>query len=206
MPTGSAQTAPATPSLRSLRRERTRDEIARAALDLIQHKGYGDTLVDEIAARALVSPRTFYRYFPAKEDAFFHGFPAFEAVLSRARLEGDLPTVLAQAFEAFAEAIEARSEELLPRLPHALTEPALLGQLVHRFHAAETRLAKVFTRRLAPGASRPWRAEVLAAAVTACLMAALRRWHRSPRSPSLGTLVREAMTALEPAVVRLDQD
>ncbi len=204
MPPSAANLMPATPSLRSLRRERTRDEIAKAALDLIEKKGYGETLVEEIAARALVSPRTFYRYFPAKEDAFFHGFPAFEEALSASALEGGLAQTLEGAFQSFASAIQAHEAEVVPRLPFALSEPALLGQLVHQLYAAEARLARRLRSLLPAGPSRAWRAEVLAAAVTACLLAALRRWHRAPRRASLGTLVREAMTALEPAVTRLD--
>lgn len=204
MAPSSAHTAPANPSLRSLRRERTRDEIARAALDLIGRKGYDGTLVDEIAHRALISPRTFYRYFPAKEDAFFHGFPAMEASLATTADDGGLYAVLEAAFHAFAESIADHEEEVLPRLPHALSEPALLGQLVHQLYAAETRLAKRLTALLPPGSTRAWQAEVLAAAVTACLLAALRRWHRNPGRAALRTLVDEALTVLEPAIRRLD--
>lgn len=55
-------------SLRARHKRRTQDAIIDAALDLFEHKGYDAVSVDEIAAAAEVSPRTFYRYFPAKED------------------------------------------------------------------------------------------------------------------------------------------
>ena len=53
--------------------ERTRDAIVAAAFELFAAKGYAETTIDEIAERADVAPRTFFRYFPAKEAVLFHG-------------------------------------------------------------------------------------------------------------------------------------
>ncbi|MDH3402723.1 MAG: TetR/AcrR family transcriptional regulator [Acidobacteriota bacterium] len=201
-----ADFVPARPTLRTLRRDRTRDEIARAALELITRKGYGDTLVEEIAARALISPRTFYRYFPAKEDAFFHGLPAFESALLDFPADDpkSLREALAGAGAAFCAAVAEQKDAILPRLPHALAEPALLGQLTHRLYAAEVRLARRLEARLAAGAGSAWNAEVLAAALTASLIAALRRWQRSPRRTDLAALVEQALTTLAPAIAKLE--
>lgn len=200
---------PARPSLRHLRRDRTRDEIAQAALELISRKGYGDTLVEEIAAAALISPRTFYRYFPAKEDAFFHGLPAFEHALTHFPPSADVPTVgaaLQAAGSAFCAAVHEDREEILSRLPHALGEPALLGQLAYRLYAAEARLAKKIRPHLSAGVGSAWTSEVLAAAVTASLVAALRRWQKAPRSNELNDLVDRAMAMLHPAFAPLDRN
>jgi AcrR family transcriptional regulator len=60
-------------SLRQRHTERTRDAIVAAAFELFAAKGYAETTIDEIADRADVAPRTFFRYFPAKEAVLFHG-------------------------------------------------------------------------------------------------------------------------------------
>jgi AcrR family transcriptional regulator len=44
-------------------------EIARAAAELFVTQGVAHTTVEQIAERARVSERTFFRYFPTKEDA-----------------------------------------------------------------------------------------------------------------------------------------
>lgn len=57
--------------LRERKKRRTRDEIARAALELFDRQGYQETTIAQIAAAADVSPRTVSSYFPAKEELVF---------------------------------------------------------------------------------------------------------------------------------------
>jgi len=69
-----AATAPA-PGLsrRKRRMAETRAAILAAVRELFDEKGYVETTIDDIAERADIAPRTFFRYFPTKEAALFAG-------------------------------------------------------------------------------------------------------------------------------------
>lgn len=58
-------------SLRERKRARTRQALVAAAIDLIERKGYEATTIADIAAAAEVGTRTFFSYFPSKEDVLF---------------------------------------------------------------------------------------------------------------------------------------
>lgn len=54
--------------LRLRRSEMMLSELEAVALRLFEERGFGDVTVEEIASVAGISARTFYRYFPTKED------------------------------------------------------------------------------------------------------------------------------------------
>ena len=71
--------------LRERKKAKTRAAIQRHALRLFREQGYEATTVSQIAEAAEISPSTFFRYFPSKEDVVLYDdldplmFAAFEA-------------------------------------------------------------------------------------------------------------------------------
>ncbi|MFC4502296.1 MULTISPECIES: TetR family transcriptional regulator [Streptomyces] len=56
-------------TLRERKKQRTRDALLRAAVELFTTQGYEATTVDAIAEAVDVSQRTFFRYFAGKDEA-----------------------------------------------------------------------------------------------------------------------------------------
>jgi AcrR family transcriptional regulator len=76
-----------TAGLRERKKQRTRDAIARAALELFAERGYQATTLADIAEAADVSTRTIFAYFPSKEDILFCDYAAMRDALAHALAE-----------------------------------------------------------------------------------------------------------------------
>jgi AcrR family transcriptional regulator len=62
---------PGQPGLRERKRQQTRERLTRMAMALFRERGFEATTLDDIAAAADVSRRSFFHYFASKEDVVF---------------------------------------------------------------------------------------------------------------------------------------
>ena len=60
--------------LRERKKRKTREAIVDAAMSLFAEKGFDATTIADIADRAEIAPRTFFAYFPSKDDVVFSDF------------------------------------------------------------------------------------------------------------------------------------
>ncbi|HEV8249435.1 MAG TPA: TetR family transcriptional regulator [Gaiellaceae bacterium] len=67
--------------LRELKKQKTREAIADAAMELFVKRGFDHVTVAEVADAAGVSEKTVFNYFPTKEDLFFDEVDAHEAAI-----------------------------------------------------------------------------------------------------------------------------
>ncbi|MGW0161332.1 TetR family transcriptional regulator [Mycobacterium sp. NPDC003323] len=98
------------PGLRERKKLKTRLAIRRAAFQLFAERGYEDTTIEQIAAAADISPRTFYRYFAGKEAVLINDEQIEPIVRAFARAPRKLSTVAAYR-HAVAEVFGALSDE-----------------------------------------------------------------------------------------------
>ncbi|NUS03773.1 MAG: TetR family transcriptional regulator [Nonomuraea sp.] len=93
--------------LRERKKARTRETILREAFALFRERGYNATTVEQIAEAAEISPATFFRYFPTKEDLVtLDRFPPLVEALAT-QPPGAPVTVLRGAFRAAFAALSA---------------------------------------------------------------------------------------------------
>lgn len=107
---------------------RTRAALIEAALDLFERQGYEATTIDEIAAAADVSPRTFFRYFATKEDVALGDDlgPEIVRLLAQRPLEESiLESVRHVVAEALAMTPDDDQSALLRRLRLVYRTPVL---------------------------------------------------------------------------------
>jgi AcrR family transcriptional regulator len=163
--------------LRERKKRETRRALNLAALDLVEERGYGAVTTEEIAARAGVSVRTFFNYFPSKEAAVIgttaEELESYAAALEEVR-EAETPMDALRRILAGMLAPTSIDRELRARRRRILLgEPSLAPALVGNNIRIENALTAALERRLglAAGDSLEPRITVAVAiaAVRACI-------------------------------------
>ena len=195
--TAEAPTPTARPGLRELKRRRTREAIQAEAVRLFAQQGYEATTCEEIAAAAGVSPATFFRYFPTKEDVVLtDDYDALLVELLRSRPPDESPLrAVRRAMAAGLATIPPAGEGTLRRRAQLIfAVPALRARLYEQQRAQHDLLAAELAPRLGAGPD-DLRVRVVAAALTAVLVLAVEDW--AGDGGSLAARIDAALAALE---------
>lgn len=197
--------------LRDQKKRKTREALRTAALRLALEQGPENVRVNDIAAAAGVSPRTYNNYFSSREQAIVAAVvadredriaAAVVARPSRVRLStAVIEAVIAQYSDPGDDARDA--------LLMVTTSATLRSSYVHSAATIEAPLAEAIVER---SKVDPLTAEVLAASVGAAVKVALRAWIPSTtESPSpsglvvpSGSVSDRLRTALAPLAPALD--
>lgn len=177
----------------------TRRALEDAALALFARDGFEATTVEAIAERAQVSPRTFFRYFAAKEEVLDMGWATRreqlrERTTSAARETHDLDVAVA-ALAAMAVDFEPELDRVRLRASAVATSAALRGRTADSMAAWESALAHGLAERR--GLEHPDESAAVAAAVAMGLWRwATRRWVTQRSGVPLAELLRGAAARL----------
>lgn len=184
----------------TVRSERTRVALRRAATDLFAAQGVEATSAEQIAGTAGVTLRTFYRHFPSKHDLLFADYDTGlqwfrKALLARPSDEPVVESVRAAIFafpydvQALTQMAAFRAEELDPE------------RIVGHLRQVEADLADAITEHLERRTESSSRLDVVLTSrvIAAAVFGAMEVWmQRDQRSMAdLAEVTQGALNALE---------
>jgi AcrR family transcriptional regulator len=187
-------------SLRERKKARTRRALVEAALRLFAERGFEATTVADIAEAADVSPRTFFTYFPAKEDVLFADAQdridrLQDALAKRAPDESLLDALRRAAREVLADPT-FRAEAQRTHMQVIAANPALGARGLQDLLAAEQVVAAAIATDLGVDQT-DLQPQVAAAAAVNALRGAFMAWFLSGASGDPQPAFDQALDLLE---------
>jgi AcrR family transcriptional regulator len=188
--------------LRERKKARTREALRDAAMALFTRQGFDRTTVEEIAEACEVSPRTFFRYFPTKEDVLFADADDRRGILLAVLADrpADEPPVVAlhAAMRALASDYRHDRAELVARFKVVDGSPQLQAYKAEHQHGWEAAVVDALEQRPVVGAPVPRdELQLLAALGTAAFRVSVDVWVADPFAPELDVLLDRAFARIE---------
>jgi AcrR family transcriptional regulator len=185
-------------SLRERKKVKTRRTIREHALRLFSEQGYNATTIEQIADASEVSPSTFFRYFPTKEDVVISD--EYDPVMAAAYLAqpAELPPIEAlrrASIEALSEMPEPEYERLVARTRLVNETPALRARQHTEMEKTYGWIGEATARRLGRPADDQ-EVRIFAHTVMGAMVAAGTMWRENPRERTLVDAVDRALTFL----------
>jgi AcrR family transcriptional regulator len=186
-------------SLRERKKQKTRWAIQEHAIRLFAEQGYDATTVEQIAAAAEISPSTFFRYFPTKEDAVIQD--EYDPLLSAGMIAApaELSPLGALRFaidEAFRQVDDQELAKIQERMRLIMSVPALRARTLENLADSVHLLAVPFSQRLGRDPA-DYAVRSLAGAVIGVILVATEAWIHPASDRSFVVLVDESLAHLE---------
>ncbi|HEX5188135.1 MAG TPA: TetR family transcriptional regulator [Streptosporangiaceae bacterium] len=187
--------------LRERKKAATRRALGLAAMRLAVLRGLENVLVEDIAAEAGVSARTFNNYFASKYEAIcalaMERSQRMGAELRSRPAAEPLPEAIRNAvLEAYEGGMRTPDREWIDGVRLVIASPALQGEYLRTHYVAQRMLAEAIADRTGTDLHADMFPAVLAGAVTAAIQVAHERWLHADPPVALVPLITEALAAL----------
>jgi AcrR family transcriptional regulator len=136
---------------RARKKAKTRATIQRHALRLFRAQGYAATTIEQIAQAAEISPATFFRYFPSKEDVILQDDfdPLFLAAFTAQPPElTPIQATRAAMRAAFAALPDEEMAQMRERVALIRVVPELRARVLDEYTRTIAVLAEVVAARV----------------------------------------------------------
>jgi AcrR family transcriptional regulator len=173
-----------------------RGRLAKAAMALYAEQGFDQTTVAEIAARAGLTERTFFRHFADKREVLFYGMDRLRDLLSRAVADAPASATpldaVGAAFEAAGAMMQENPERVRLRDVIVSANAELRERELIKLAALASAVAGALHDRGVPEPA----ATLAADTGVAVFKVSFARWVSEPGQPELPGILRESMAEL----------
>jgi AcrR family transcriptional regulator len=187
-------------SWRERKKLQTRDALSWAVIRLSVERGWGNVTVEDVAAAASVSERTFRNYFTSKAEAVAarhrdRMLRIADELRSRPPVEPLWDAITSAVASQFAGG-QPQGRPWNDAIQLMLTEPDVAGEFLKANAAAQRDLAVAIAERTGTDPAHDLYPTLVAAAITAATTTAMDHWLRADPPVALEDLVREAFSQL----------
>jgi AcrR family transcriptional regulator len=192
--------------LRERKKRETRIALSWATIRLVVERGLDNVRIEDIAAEAGVSTRTFSNYFATKGEAIvarhFERAHAIAEQLRHRPADEPIWTAVTEAALAGFALGEGDADNVVPdeqwlsgvRL--MVSEPALQSEFAKAGAAAEAELAAAIAERTGTDATNDLYPRLVAATVSAALTVTIQQWLGTEPPASMAALLRDVFGQL----------
>jgi len=186
------------------KRQLVSNELREAALQLLARKGFDAVTIDEIAATAGVSKRTFFRYFASKEDVVVQFLAdmgtGMRAALASRPIEEKPSAALKHTVWVSMASCADQSDRALRVVQLILRTSALRARFLERLDKWRDDLAAELAQRLGLDPDTELYPQLAAGMALTAFDAVLQRWSGSDGAEDPAELTDRAFAAIAPAL------